>query len=259
MAEAFLQKSFDSINLSDATASPSDILSGITAYSANGKIYGAMPNHGAVSANLNADNSYVIPAGYHNGAGVIRANSLASQTGATATAAQILSGFTAWANGQRLYGSYVPDLISLTKWCGINGITHQFTWDARPGINDYSAYSIYVVLMLVELNDNQKLVLDFSQYPNNVIPYVGGGPISLKTVQDNASSSTTFFVPITMKSNELVDTSGVPAYIKVIPYKTGSSKYPEYAVRFEIYDITQTQKVWGYDSSQHAPLLAFLA
>ena len=105
MAEAFLQKSFDCIDLSDATARPSDILAGATAYLASGKVSGIMTNRGAVSSNLNAGASYTIPAGYHNGAGVVRANSLASQTSANATASDILSGKTAWVNGTRLTGT----------------------------------------------------------------------------------------------------------------------------------------------------------
>ena len=56
-----------------------------------------------MNANLNCGQSKDIPAGYTNG-GRITANSLASQTPANATAAQILAGYTAWVNGNLING-----------------------------------------------------------------------------------------------------------------------------------------------------------
>ena len=51
-----------------------------------------MTNQGAKTSSLNCGESYTIPTGYHNGSGKITANSLASQTSATATASDILNG-----------------------------------------------------------------------------------------------------------------------------------------------------------------------
>ncbi len=68
-------------------------------------VAGTMPNKGAVTATLNAGGSYVIPAGYHNGAGKITANSLASQTAGTAAAAHILAGMIAWVKGIKITGA----------------------------------------------------------------------------------------------------------------------------------------------------------
>jgi hypothetical protein len=69
-----------------------------------------MANNGAVSQALDCGDDYPIPAGYHNGSGVITANSLASQTGVdsgkTAAAAdQILTGYQAWVNGVKVSGN----------------------------------------------------------------------------------------------------------------------------------------------------------
>ncbi len=87
--------------------SDSQVLEGKTYYNTNPKIKkkGSMVNHGAVSISLNADASYTVPAGFHNGGGKVAANSLVSQTSATATSAKILSGQTAWANGSKVTGT----------------------------------------------------------------------------------------------------------------------------------------------------------
>ena len=87
------------------TAAAAQILSGYTAWVNGSKLTGSMANQGAVSQALNAGGSYTVPAGYHNGSGKVTGNSLSSQTSATAAAAQILSGYTAWVNGSKLTGT----------------------------------------------------------------------------------------------------------------------------------------------------------
>lgn len=88
-------------------AADSQVLEGKTYYNTNpkSKRTGAMTNHGAVNQSLNAGGNYTIPSGYHNGGGKVTANSLASQTSATATVAQIINGQTAWVNGSKITGS----------------------------------------------------------------------------------------------------------------------------------------------------------
>ncbi|CAI3733710.1 putative phage tail fiber protein [Clostridium neonatale] len=70
----------------------------------NGRVTQNIPNNGAINANLNCGQSKSLPAGYISG-GTITANSLASQTPANATAAQILNGYTAWVNGNLITGN----------------------------------------------------------------------------------------------------------------------------------------------------------
>ena len=84
------------------TAGAGDILAGKVIVDKEGNpLTGTMANQGAKTAALNCGGSYTIPAGYHNGSGKVTANSLASQTSATAAAGNILSGKTAWVNGSR--------------------------------------------------------------------------------------------------------------------------------------------------------------
>ena len=97
---------------SDATATASRILAPYTAYVASGKVTGTMVDRGAVSQTLSAGGVYTIPAGYHNGSGTVRAQSLSAQTQGTAIAADILEGKTAWVNGTQLLGQLSDKFIA---------------------------------------------------------------------------------------------------------------------------------------------------
>ena len=110
------------------TATTAQVLSGATfTNSTTVGATGAMKNNGAVSQTLDCGGSYTIPTGYHNGSGKVTANSLASQTSATATASQILSGATAWVNGSKVTGSmtnrntwtYAHDVINTGVSLGV--------------------------------------------------------------------------------------------------------------------------------------------
>ena len=91
--------------LGQTNADASHILKDYKAYSKGKLVTGTMANNGEISATLNCGKSYVIPEGYHNGSGKITANSLASQTQATATANNLSNGVTAWVNGQKITGN----------------------------------------------------------------------------------------------------------------------------------------------------------
>lgn len=147
---------------SDATATAADILSGKTAYGAEGtKMTGTMPNRGAVNITPGtADQS--IPAGYHNGAGkvigdpdLVSANIKAganifgvagktevvdTTTALGATAAQILSGREGFVNGVKVTGTMpnrAGDTAALSSQ--VVGTTLKLLASAgyRDGVDDY--------------------------------------------------------------------------------------------------------------------------
>ena len=105
---------------SDATGSAEDSLVGYTGYANEQLIVGTMPDNGAVDVHLNCGESYKIPAGYHNGKGKVTVNDLASQTDATATAAQILSPTTCWVKGVKITGT-MPNNGAISYSLPING------------------------------------------------------------------------------------------------------------------------------------------
>lgn len=127
-----------------ATAASGDILTGKSAFIGNGFVAGSMADNGAVSGGISkADGAYAIPAGFHNGKGVVRISSeeqakLVSgnikagvtvlgvsgkssvvDTGdATAAVGTIISGKTAYVNGTKVTGSLTTVTVSqdsLTK------------------------------------------------------------------------------------------------------------------------------------------------
>ncbi len=145
------QSTIDSLNTqiaelqkkqSTGNATVADVLNGKTF--SNGTqvgLTGKMPNNGAINKSLNAGGSYTIPAGYHNGSGKVTANSLASQTSATAAAGNILSGKTAWVNGSKITGSMANR--GNLNWSGSNttysvpaGYYSGGTLDSRPSYNN---------------------------------------------------------------------------------------------------------------------------
>lgn len=120
MGVATTLRSGGGTDTSDATASAEYILVGYTGYVNDQLIVGTMPDNEAVDVHLNCGESYKIPAGYHNGKGKVTVNDLASQTDATATAAQILSPTTCWVKGVKITGT-MPNNGAISYSLPING------------------------------------------------------------------------------------------------------------------------------------------
>lgn len=124
-------------------------------------ISGSMPVHESQSATLNCGGSKIIPAGYTPG-GVITANSLASQTPASAAEWTIINGLTAWVKGSKIIGS-MPNYAGIPT--NINAIRlangrfevavaegyHGYNWDA----NSYEYMSYDAVANVIGLTSDK--------------------------------------------------------------------------------------------------------
>lgn len=123
---------------SAATATSENIVAGKTAFVGSGSISGTMADNGAVTGVITtAAGSYTIPAGYHNGTGSVKIDetetaklipenikagvSVLGVTGkttvvdtadATATAANIVNGQTAYINGAKVTGTLTAVSVS---------------------------------------------------------------------------------------------------------------------------------------------------
>lgn len=89
------------------TALAEHVLTGTSFYNTNAKVRidGSMPNIGSVIVQLGSGSSYIIPKGYHDGTGIVKAPTLESVTEGTAEASDIYPGKTAWVNGEKITGT----------------------------------------------------------------------------------------------------------------------------------------------------------
>lgn len=166
---------------------------------------------------------------------------------ATATAAQILSGYTAYARGQKLYGTLIQPPVSLNKLFLISLYQNAaFEWSKKT---DLSAYTIYLMIILDDCSSYECV------YNTSTLPWIIGGPINLATAQANSAGSGSFFVPVIARQNE----SGAAAYIKVASSTSGSMSYPNYFVNFSVYDATQQNQVWKNGNRTCGIALGFLS
>ena len=119
----------------------------------NGRVTQNIPNNGAINANLNCGQSKSLPAGYISG-GTITVNSLASQTPANATAAQILNGYTAWVNGNLITGNAMKaKSIATIETITRNGI--GWTAGGTVGITFNTPFDILLVGSYIIVNNGQ--------------------------------------------------------------------------------------------------------
>lgn len=141
-------------NYGDATnkdAKSGDILYGKTAIGwSNGAISltGSMPNNGAVSpSSLAAGGSYTIPAGYHNGSGVVTAQSLSSQTGVDSgksaiTSGQVLTGYQGWVNGTKITGNMANNGAISGTITGLGSVSGDTSYTIPAGYTSGGTVSL---------------------------------------------------------------------------------------------------------------------
>jgi hypothetical protein len=87
----------------EGDATPDQVLINHKFTNNSGVHVGAMPENGDLNANLDSGQSFNIPAGHTTG-GTVKANSLASQTQATADSSKIVDGYDAWVDGNLIHG-----------------------------------------------------------------------------------------------------------------------------------------------------------
>lgn len=165
------------VETGDATAAAGEILSGKTAYVNGQKVTGSMPNQGAKNQALNCGSSYPIPAGYHNGSGVVTTHSLASQTEGTATAADIASGKTAWVNGERVTGAAT-----------LSGLTSIVDYSSELKFNQEIdvPYSEDGLLYIKTLSGEQAVLPMLTIYTNN---YSANRSLNLEIIYTGTTST----------------------------------------------------------------------
>lgn len=123
-------------DLDAITAESGDVLEGKVILDSEGEpLLGTMPERGDWSSSeLAAGASITVPEGHHGGGGKVAAKSLSAQTPGTATAAQILSGKTAWVNGKEYTGT-MPNRGGYWGWGNSKGNDggNQRMWVRLPG------------------------------------------------------------------------------------------------------------------------------
>lgn len=89
----------------EADVAPTDIKSGKKAYNGTTLVTGTMPSNTAEQKLLSCGQSYSIQEGYHDGTGMVSADTLANQTAGTAAAGDVLISKTAYVNGSKVTGT----------------------------------------------------------------------------------------------------------------------------------------------------------
>ena len=133
------------IGSDEVSATKDNVLSGKTYVGAdtNDEIgTGTMANNGATgNQSLNAGSSFLVKKGYHAQDFSVGANSLASQTPATASSSDIIGGKIAWVNGYSITGTiYLQSILSFS--CTPYSATKiMFTWQ-NPSRGPFSGVII---------------------------------------------------------------------------------------------------------------------
>ena len=134
-------------NTSDANATASQILSGATAYVQGSKVTGTMTNNGAVSGTISSrDQTYTVPAGYHDGSGTVQISAAERQK---IIAGNIKQGVTILS----IQGSYSGEGVNLQS----KSVTSSFTAQTVTADAGYDALSqVTVAAMPYSESDNEQ-------------------------------------------------------------------------------------------------------
>lgn len=172
------------------TAAAAQVLSGYTFTNASGVgLAGSMANNGAVSQALNCGGSYTIPAGYHNGSGKVTAKTLASQTAATATAANITSGKTAYVNGVKVTGTGADNTANYNSGYNAGYAAGGGGLEKAEGSFSVTRTNGQVKTETVNFGKTFKTVPSFGAYIEG-----SAGDIAVARIESISTTSCTFYV-----------------------------------------------------------------
>ena len=143
-------------------ANAAQVLSGYTFYKDNAKSKqtGTMANNGAVSVTLNPGSSYVVPAGYHNGGGRVRANNVGVSLAGTGytTSASALNWSTTVSGANALlvivYGSNMTKVNTPTVSSGTVTRLSDCPWRQYNGDGTYGARQAAFVYAVTGISGN---------------------------------------------------------------------------------------------------------
>ena len=143
-------------------ANAAQVLSGYTFYKDNAKSKqtGTMANNGGVSVPLNPGSSYVVPAGYHNGGGRVRANNVGVSLAGTGytTGASALNWSTTVSGANALlvivYGSNMTKVNTPTASSGTVTRLSDCPWRQYNGDGTYGARQAAFVYAVTGISGN---------------------------------------------------------------------------------------------------------
>lgn len=171
-----------SVNVPNPTlsgdAAVGNVLSGKTFYNSDyTKRTGTMTNNGAVSPTaLSAGGSYTVPAGYHNGSGVVSAKTLASQTGVDSgktaiDASHVHSGYQGWVNGNKVSGTYTAPTITNITPSDSTPVALETTKNYNPSTTGYAVKNSPTQITQNELNAGVYFTSGLKNMPSSGYAY----------------------------------------------------------------------------------------
>jgi hypothetical protein len=207
---------------------------------------GTMPINGELNNSLNCGESFNIPLGYTEG-GTITANSLASQTVATATSNKILNGETAWISGIKITGNIPSKTAQNYKPTTTNQVISSGQYISEPqiilGYNDLISENIVKDKIIGDVVGN---VIPALTYTGSCVTTITAGnytttadlssliPLNLDFLIIRAPNAPVYYI----KSDSVVfryNTGSTPQRWEIISVPTDWSIFP---IAYETYSAT---------------------
>ena len=168
-------------------ATEAQVLSGYTFYALQDEPrMGDMPNHsGSNGQTLNPSGSHSIPLGFHDGGQEISTVTLKSQTGATSSAEEVLTGYSGWGNGSKVVG--VMDI----RGAASNALSANGTYTVPKGWHNGSGKVTQSISTQAATNvtpgTSQKTVIAASKWTTGNQIVLGNGNLTAANIKKNVT------------------------------------------------------------------------